>query len=165
MHKLKKQKRKSTFPLPGQQFLTLSKSLPCRRIPNISSQTSLPCQGPRPYWGNRILHLAQGCTAAWCPDNLCHCHLLIFLRHMFITHLLLGVLPAHPPPCHKIQELPLSTCYRGDVYKDRHWLEFGEWDGGRNEGPTPPPFSARTVFLLAGKFSLRIFLPPGCLRI
>lgn len=143
-----KTKEESAFLLLGQWFLTLATSLQCRRIPKVSSQRTLPCWGPRFWWGHRILLLEEGVLSkiSFCTS---------FLRHMplvnvFINYPLLGALPALSP-CHKIQGLSLSTCYVINVPKDRHWLEFGEWDGGRNQSFLPSVLcQRRSSFRQAG---------------
>lgn len=139
MYKLKT-KEESAFPLLGQQFLTLSTSLGCRRIPKVSGQKTLPCSSPWFWWGHKILLLEEGAQQP---------AVLIFLPHklpqeqaylvnVFITYLLLDVLSAFPSLCSKIQGLSLSACYMVDVPKVRLWLEFREWDGGRNQSFLPP---------------------------
>ena len=150
-----KTEAESAFPLQGQQFLTLSASLQCRRIPKVSGQKTLPCWRPGVDEVTRSCP-GEGRTAA-CSPNLLLQQLpqaQAYLVSVLITYLLLGVLPAFPSLCPKIQGLSLSTCYVVDVPKVRHWLEFREWDGGRNQGFLPPVSdkhslpSGRRVFLV-----------------
>lgn len=134
-----KTEAESAFPLQGQQFLTLSASLQCRRIPKVSGQKTLPCWRPGVDEVTRSCP-GEGRTAA-CSPNLLLQQLpqaQAYLVSVLITYLLLGVLPAFPSLCPKMQGLSLSTCYMVNVPNIRHWPEFREWDGGRNQGFLPP---------------------------
>lgn len=122
-----------------------SKSLKSKDFTLLKTPVLMTSQDPAP---------GGGCTAACYPSGLWHGCVLIFFSHkipqayacvvnVFISYLFLGLLPTPLSPCHNTQELLVSTCYMVDVPKDRHWLEFGEWDGGRNRSFLPSVFCQR----------------------